>query len=131
MTENCIFCKIYKSGNVLFENKHLFLVSDIGPLAKGHLLLIPKIHCQFLHELSDEVLEAILPTLKMIITKLGYEKYNILNNNGHIQSVFHVHFHLIPANDIDDQLSINWERTKIESDYSEKLNIKVKQLLKE
>ncbi|EEB87769.1 hypothetical protein MPER_14748, partial [Moniliophthora perniciosa FA553] len=82
----------------LIETDLSFSFLDIGPLSKGHALVIPKYHAQKMHELPDEHLIDILPIAKKIALAQGSENYNILQNNGKLahQFVDHVHFHVIP-----------------------------------
>ncbi|KAG2127009.1 HIT-like domain-containing protein [Suillus cothurnatus] len=111
----CIFCKIIK-GEIpsfkLIETELSYSFLDIGPLSKGHALIIPKDHAAKLHELPDEYLADVMPIAKKIATAQGLENYNILQNNGRIahQVVDHVHFHVIPKPDASDEegLVIGW-----------------------
>ncbi|KAM0676440.1 hypothetical protein GVAV_000407 [Gurleya vavrai] len=114
----CIFCELYKANkNIIYENNSLFVIIDAFPLTHGHILIIPKKHVTFFHELSIEELNEILPTIQKIVKKLNLKKYNLLQNNGHIQSVNHVHFHIIPYVDQNECLKISWDRCEIEKDY--------------
>jgi hypothetical protein len=83
------------------EDRYSFL--DIGPLAKGHALIIPKgassftrtviyrvnahacitDHAAKLHELPDEYLADVMPIAKKIATAQGLENYNILQVRFH------------------------------------------------
>lgn len=129
MTDRCIFCKLIRSKeNILYEDSHLFIVADVFPLTQGHILLIPKEHAEFLHDLSEDVLLRILPTVKKVVNLLNYKKYNILQNNMHMQSVPHVHFHIIPATE-DRSLIIRWETMKVTSSYLEKLRKDIREAL--
>ncbi|KAI9566225.1 HIT-like protein [Boletus coccyginus] len=98
---SCIFCKIIK-GDIpsfkLAETGLSYAFLDIGPISKGHALVIPKDHTVKMHELPDEYLADALPIAKKIALAQGLENYNILQNNGRIahQQVDHVHFHVIP-----------------------------------
>lgn len=120
---SCIFCKIIK-GEIpsykLVENDLVFSFLDIGPLSKGHALIIPKYHAVKMHELPDEYLAATLPVAKKIALALGAENYNILQNNGRIahQEVDHVHFHVIPKPRASDEegLVIGWPSQKPSQD---------------
>ncbi|KAJ1533550.1 hypothetical protein HK096_005146, partial [Nowakowskiella sp. JEL0078] len=65
------------------ENELVYSFMDIGPLSKGHVLVIPKYHAQFLHEVPDEHLREILPIVKKISLAVGRSEggdwaYNIL-----------------------------------------------------
>ncbi|KAG6890582.1 Adenosine 5'-monophosphoramidase [Termitomyces sp. T32_za158] len=110
---SCIFCKIIKSeipSFKLVETDFSFAFLDIGPLSKGHALIIPKYHAAKLHELPDEHLTDILPIAKKIALAQGVEDYNILQNNGRLahQEVDHVHFHVIPKPDDKQGLIVGW-----------------------
>ncbi len=86
----------------LYEDDHVLAFLDIGPLALGHTLVIPKERAAFLHQLSDESAAAIgrvLPRLaRAVLAATGATAYNVLQNNGSDahQVVMHVHFHIIP-----------------------------------
>jgi histidine triad (HIT) family protein len=86
----------------VYEDEHVLAFLDVGPLSRGHTLVIPKERKAFLHELSDASAAAIgrvLPRLcRAVMKATGASAYNVLQNNGgeaH-QAVFHVHFHIIP-----------------------------------
>ncbi|PIL35049.1 hypothetical protein GSI_02836 [Ganoderma sinense ZZ0214-1] len=116
---SCIFCKIIK-GEIpsfkLVETEKVFSFLDIGPLSRGHALIIPKYHAEKLHELPDDYFPDVLPTAKKIALALGAENYNLLQNNGRIahQEVDHVHFHVIPKPAASDSegLVIGWPTQK-------------------
>ncbi|KAL0960559.1 hypothetical protein HGRIS_005595 [Hohenbuehelia grisea] len=92
-----------------------FSFLDIGPLSKGHALIIPKYHAEKLHELPDEYLADALPIAKKIATALGAENYNILQNNGKLahQEVGHVHVHVIPKPTEKEGLVVGWNTQDI------------------
>jgi histidine triad (HIT) family protein len=125
-----IFAKIL-DGQIpchrVYEDEHVLAFLDIGPLSRGHTLVIPKERKAFLHELSDEQAAAIgrvLPRLARAVMKAtGATAYNILQNNGaeaH-QAVFHVHFHIIPKPSVDQGLEIEWRSTKLDQAEGAKL----------
>lgn len=98
----------------VFENDHVLAFLDIGPLSKGHTLVIPKEAKAQLHELSDESAAEIgraLPRIaRAVMLATGASAYNVLQNNGaeaH-QAVHHVHFHIIPKEAGGAGLGIGW-----------------------
>ena len=110
----------------VYEDEHVLAFLDIGPLSRGHTLVIPKERKAFLHELSDVQAGAIgrvLPRLARAVMKVsGTPHYNILQNNGapaH-QAVMHVHFHIIPKA-ADGGLGVGWPSTKLDDDDAKKL----------
>ncbi|KAH7322966.1 HIT family protein 1 [Stachybotrys elegans] len=114
---SCIFCRIIK-GEIpclkLFESEKTLAFLDIGPLSKGHALVIPKFHGAKLADIPDEHLTEILPTLKKLVVASGATDYNILQNNGTIahQQVHHVHFHMIPKPNETEGLGVQWPATQ-------------------
>ncbi|KAF9046253.1 HIT family protein 1 [Panaeolus papilionaceus] len=118
---SCLFCKIIK-GQIpsykLVETANSFAFLDIGPLSKGHALVIPKYHAEKLHDLPDEYLQDVLPIAKRIAVAQGVADYNILQNNGRLahQEVDHVHFHVIPKPNATEGLSMSWPAQSPEKD---------------
>jgi histidine triad (HIT) family protein len=122
--QETVFDKII-SGEIpchkVYEDDHVLAFLDIGPLSRGHTLVIPKERKPYLHELSDEAAAAlgrILPRLcRAVMEATGASAYNILQNNGteaH-QVVMHVHFHIIPKMG-EAGLGIGWRPTSLSSD---------------
>lgn len=119
-----IFSKIL-SGEIpshkIYEDDFVYAFLDIGPVSRGHTLVIPKEAVATLDQLSDESAAAIgrvLPRLCRAVMKVsGTRDYNILQNNGapaH-QAVFHVHFHIIPKPDDNSGLGVGWRPGKLEN----------------
>jgi histidine triad (HIT) family protein len=98
----------------VYEDEHVLAFLDIGPLSRGHTLVIPKERKACVHELSDDTAAAIgrvLPRLaRAVMRASGATAYNILQNNGSAahQVVMHVHFHIIPRFE-DAGLGIGWK----------------------
>lgn len=113
---NCIFCKIV-AGQIpcmkVFEDARILAFLDIGPLAEGHLLVIPKTHAERLEQMSPDDVAAVVrhvPRLaRAVLQVTGAAGYNLLQNNGKVsgQVVPHVHFHIIPRTD-GDGLGYRW-----------------------
>lgn len=126
---NCVFCRIL-AGELpcakLLETDEALAFLDIGPLAKGHVLLIPKTHAVKLEDLSASQAGAMLrhlPALCRAVRQVtGCEGYNVLQNNGRVahQEVMHVHFHIIPRHAGDD-FAFNWPAGKYDQGELEKL----------
>lgn len=120
--EPTIFDKILR-GEIpsfkVYEDEHVFAFLDIGPLSKGHTLVIPKESKAYLHELSDDsaaALGRVLPRLcRAVLKATGATAYNVLQNNGSAahQAVFHVHFHIIPRFE-HEGLGIVWNPTSLD-----------------
>ncbi|WP_027179749.1 HIT family protein [Maridesulfovibrio bastinii] len=111
MSDNdCIFCKIIK-GEIpcfkIYETDKIFCFLDIGPVNKGHALVIPKEHYENLWALPDdlgkEIFKACKTVGKAIVEATKADGLNVIMNNNKAagQLVFHAHFHLIPRFDND------------------------------
>ena len=103
----------------VYEDDLVLAFLDVGPLSRGHTLVIPKERKAFVHELSDESAAAIgrvLPRLSRAVMKAtGTQDYNILQNNGAAahQAVMHVHFHIIPKT-TEGGLGVSWPASSLE-----------------
>lgn len=110
----------------VYEDEHVLAFLDIGPLSRGHILVIPKERKAQMHELSDETAAAmgrLLPRLsRAVLAATGATAYNILQNNGAAASqvVEHVHFHIIPRY-TSSGLGLVWNASRLESDEAERL----------
>lgn len=115
-----IFSKII-AGDIpchkVAENERCFAFMDIAPLAKGHVLVVPKVEVDRYFDLDDKVLselsvfskriaraiEEAIPCKRVGVAVIGLE-------------VPHAHVHLIPLNSVED---INFERPKLELSHQE------------
>lgn len=98
----------------VYEDERVLAFLDIGPLSRGHVLVIPKEPAETLDQLSDEsaaALGRVLPRLcRAVIAVTGVRHYNVLENNGRSahQMVQHVHFHIIPKPNEREGLGVGW-----------------------
>jgi|TARA_B110000914_G_scaffold158969_1_gene139831 histidine triad (HIT) family protein len=109
-----IFSKIIR-GEIpcykIAENEEFFAFLDISPLAKGHVLIVPKREVDKYFDLNSEemyginlfakgialAIENAIPCKRVGVAIVGLE-------------VPHAHIHLIPLNSVED---INFERQKL------------------
>ncbi|MBR2409604.1 MAG: HIT family protein [Lachnospiraceae bacterium] len=108
--DNCIFCKILRNeipSSTVYEDDKFRAIMDIGPVAKGHVILLAKEHTANLLEADDSLLSAALPTVKKVAKAvkktMKCDGINVLQNNGEVagQTIFHLHIHVIPRNKED------------------------------
>ena len=110
-----IFSKII-AGDIpchkVAENDKCIAFMDIMPLAKGHVLIVPKIEVDRYFDLDDitlselsifskkvaKAIEKAIPCKRVGVAIIGLE-------------VPHAHIHLIPLNSVED---INFEREKLD-----------------
>jgi histidine triad (HIT) family protein len=102
---NNIFAKILR-GEVpsvkVYEDDKTLAFMDVMPQADGHTLVIPKELAENIFELSPEGAAAMVRTTQKVAkaVKKGLEAPGVmifqLNGKPAGQSVFHVHFHVVP-----------------------------------
>jgi len=133
-----IFSKIL-SGDIpchkIYEDDQVLAFLDIGPLADGHTLVIPKQPAATLDALSDQAAAAlgrVLPRLCRAVQKVsGCEAYNVLQNNGPLahQAVMHVHFHIIPKPDAASGLGVGWPAKELDAERAAELAAEIRAAL--
>jgi histidine triad (HIT) family protein len=137
--QTTVFDKIL-SGEIpchrVYEDEHVLAFLDIGPLAEGHTLVIPKERKAHMHELSDDsaaALGRVLPRIcRAVVAATGVADYNVLQNNGRAaqQVVMHVHFHVIPRSGRSG-LPIGWPAGKLDAAAAGELLAKMRRALGE
>jgi histidine triad (HIT) family protein len=130
MGENdCIFCRIIRGeipSTKVYEDGACLAFMDIGPIADGHVLLIPRKHAETLDQLSADEAGSMLRNLPNLVAATmeatGAGGANILQNNGKVahQEVPHVHFHVIPRK-VGDRFQFNWPSEEYPQGKAEKL----------
>jgi histidine triad (HIT) family protein len=115
-----IFSNIIKGEipcHKIAENDKYFAFLDIAPLAKGHVLVVPKREVDKYFDLTSEeisginifakriaqAIEKAIPCKRVGVAIIGLE-------------VPHAHVHLIPLNSVED---INFEREKLKLEKEE------------
>jgi histidine triad (HIT) family protein len=115
-----IFSKIIRGEipcHKIAENDEFFAFLDISPIAKGHVLIVPKREVDRYFDLNSEELcginlfakgialaiENAIPCKRVGVAIIGLE-------------VPHAHIHLIPLNSVED---INFERQKLKLTHNE------------
>ena len=116
--QNCIFCKILAGdipSAVVYEDDDFKVILDVGPAAKGHMLILPKEHYADIMAMPEELVAKAFILAKKMATKmesvLGCDGINVVQNNHEAagQTVFHFHLHLIPRYlDSKNNDILNW-----------------------
>ncbi|WP_436854201.1 HIT family protein [Staphylococcus caeli] len=128
-----IFSKILDGeipSHKVYEDDAVYAFLDISQVTKGHTLLIPKKASANIFETDSETMQhigAALPKVANAIkSAFNPDGLNIIQNNGEYadQSVFHLHFHLLPRyeNDIDG-FGYKWETHEEQIDDNQKAQI--------
>lgn len=116
MDADCVFCKIVNGdlpATRVFEDDRVLAFLDIGPIAKGHTLVIPKIHVDPITSAGDAVLHAVISAVRRVaraqMDGLQAHGVNVTQANGRVagQVVPHMHFHVIPRFSGDSRAR-NW-----------------------
>jgi len=117
MSETCVFCKIVEGkipSTRVMETETVLAFMDIGPIVKGHVLVIPKSHVESLGELPEALLADVMLAVQQIarsqVAGLAADGVNIHQANGAAagQVVPHLHFHVIPRFNTDGH-RWNWK----------------------
>ncbi len=119
-----IFTKIIQ-GEIpsykIAEDERYFAFLDIFPLAKGHVLVVPKAEVDRIFDVDDETLAGLMLFAKKVA--IAIEKAIPCQRVGIAViglEVPHAHIHLIPLNTIED---INFTNPKLKLEKEELSNI--------
>ncbi len=120
---DCLFCKIV-AGTIpavkIFENDRVLAFMDIGPIIKGHALVIPKAHYDPLMNTPNDVLADVIAVVRKVaqaqVAGLKADGVNVTQANGACagQVVPHLHVHVIPRFNADGH-QWNWNAKHYES----------------
>ena len=102
--KNNVFAKILRDeipSKKVFENDDLLCFYDVNPVARVHVLIIPKgeyvNYTDFVQNAPADLVSRFFKTIPEIAEKLGVKEYRLVSNCGKSagQIVFHFHLHLI------------------------------------
>lgn len=126
--QNCIFCKIIDGqipSEKIYEDKRFLVFMDINPVNEGHLLVIPKKHFQWMHDVPDNEISKIFLLSKRMMNALKKSTkcdFVVLSVVG--IEVPHFHIHLVPRY-FNDGLKNFWPTKKYKEnemrDFAEKI----------
>ena len=113
---DCVFCRIVR-GELpkieIYENDDTLSFMDINPAAPGHVLVIPKKHCEDVFSMLDELFgpvgaaaKRVASAVKRVLNPDGISLVQA-NGKGAAQSIFHFHIHVVPRW-LGDDLKVNW-----------------------
>lgn len=112
---SCLFCSIV-AGDIpcykVYEDESTLAFLDIGPVSKGHTVIIPKTHAENLQAGSEAdaiaVMKALYRIAPSVLRVVGAEGYNLVMNHGVSagQEILHTHIHCIPRSSAVPRTSI-------------------------
>ncbi|HEY8399647.1 MAG TPA: HIT family protein [Cytophagaceae bacterium] len=115
-----IFSKIIAGeipAHKVAENNQFLAFLDIMPLRKGHVLVIPKKETDYLFDMEDEELAAMMVFSKQVAKKIKQvfpcKKIGVSVVG---LEVAHAHIHLIPINSVSD---MNFSQEKLSLTHDE------------
>jgi histidine triad (HIT) family protein len=105
-TRSCVFCEIANGrqpASIVHEDETCIAFMDLYPVRPGHVLVIPRQHAVFLHELPTQTQRHLFTIGCRVLDAqracgLPWDGANVMVNDGAAsgQHVPHVHLHLIP-----------------------------------
>ena len=102
---NNIFAKILRGeipSHKLYEDEHTLAFMDVMPQSRGHTLVIPKTGSRNLFDAEPQVLADLIQktqrVAKAVMTAMDADGLRVaqFNEAPAGQTVFHLHFHIIP-----------------------------------
>ena len=103
---SCIFCEIIKENSPasrIFEDDDLIVILDLFPVNKGHTLIIPKKHSEFIKDVEKDVSAKIFLTGIRIADAIRISEirpdginYHLSDGRAAGQEIPHTHLHIIP-----------------------------------
>jgi histidine triad (HIT) family protein len=105
---NNVFARILRGeipAHKVFEDEHTLAFMDVMPQADGHALVIPKAEAENLFDLPGPALSATILTTQRVARAVqkAFAAPGILiaqlNGSAAGQSVFHLHFHVLPRHE--------------------------------
>ena len=108
--EQSIFEKILVgeiSSEIIYEDDFVFAINDINPIARIHILVIPKKKIDTLNQMNEED-TTLLGHMVLVAKNLAKEQkiddtgYRILMNTNSDagQTIYHIHLHLIGGEEL-------------------------------
>jgi len=102
---DCIFCRIAAGtakAEIVHETPAALAFLDAHPAARGHAMVIPRVHAASLLELEGAAVEGLFLAVKEVMAKVAAALrpagMNVGWNHGRAagQHVFHLHVHVLP-----------------------------------
>jgi histidine triad (HIT) family protein len=102
---NNVFARILRGeipAHKVYEDEHTLAFMDVMPQSDGHALVIPKAEAENLFDLPGPALAATILTTQRVAraVRKAFDAPGVmvaqLNGRAAGQSVFHIHFHVVP-----------------------------------
>ncbi len=105
MSADCLFCGIVDGeipGRIVYEDDDAIAFLDVNPLARGHTLIVPKIHRERVNDLdlaeAGALFRAVATVTPAVEAAVDAPASTVAVNNGEAagQEVPHLHVHVVP-----------------------------------
>ncbi len=127
-----IFAKILRGeipSHKVFEDDDVLVFMDVMPQAPGHTLIVPKAPSRNLLDADPQVLAKMAPVVQRTAqaVKTAFEADGVtivqFNEAASGQTVFHLHFHVIPRHEGVALMphSRDMEKPEVLADHAEKI----------
>ena len=109
-SKNCIFCQIVKGAiksKVIAKNDGAIAINDINPVARVHILVIPKKHIDSvltIEKSHGDTFFDMFDLAKKLVSEMSPDAFRLTFNGGKFQHVGYVHMHLLAGS------KIQWEK---------------------
>ena len=132
--QKCIFCEIIGNkipSTKVYEDAEIMVLMEIMPASKGHILILPKHHYQFIQEIPEKLLNKLLYFVKtlspILVKELDAKSLSIYIPQGQLagQRIQHFVINLIPRYEADN-LAFDWEHKKSDEKELEKISEKIR-----
>ena len=107
MEKDCIFCKMVNrdiKAEFIYESERVIALNDINPVAKFHILIIPKKHIDSVLTIDNKDSEDIIDMFKaakIIVSEKKLDAFRVSFNGGKFQHIPHLHMHLLAGSKIE------------------------------
>jgi histidine triad (HIT) family protein len=100
MSEDCLFCTLFRDGEHVASAEGLVAIRDINPQAATHLLVIPERHVESFRDIAEfpaEEAKRMLDFIAEVAALEGLSDYRVVVNvgPGAGQTIFHLHWHVL------------------------------------
>lgn len=131
-SQSCLFCEII-AGRIetfkIYESENIIAILDINPVSRGHMIVMPKKHFQFLSQMPNELIYEIfsfVKTISLLLVKvMNSQGVTISIMQGMEQNVPHIAVNIIPRYK-DDKLNFLAERQKADKEELERTRLSIR-----
>ena len=100
MSDDCLFCRLYREGDHIAVTDGFVAIRDINPQAGTHLLVLPERHVETFRDIAEfpaDEAQRMLDFVADVAAREGLTDYRVVVNvgPGAGQTIFHLHWHIL------------------------------------